>query len=603
MDSAKMNLAIINAEAGKDDSIKAKDSIKANDSIKAEAASGPAIPEAKKSPMQGEGAGIGGAQESAIDDDASSVGLIIPRPDKEYNRKFFLDDICAKIEALLEISDELERAKVELRLKEEALAAGIGIMEYRSLVKAAKVKCGKKASLAREASRAAPSDLDSRTALDVGNCRFSPFHTVVKYKEVNAYGDKVTVSKRLSEFERGELASIGSHSLEFLPVPENMALLLEYYGCKLRHNKITSLIDVWTNGKLDGQVDEHIASIKAMCRNQRLMVQNCDLKDMLLFLALENSYNPWKNYLVTCGRKYDGKTDYIGQLCETLKLRPGMAEKERRMYLERYLVQMACVGTSEDGEETSQQFMIVLKGGQGDGKSRWLQHLLPRHFQEQGYFIPGRSCDLGNKDHVLEQATALLVEWGEIAATFKKSDSEQIKAYLTNSYDKLRPPYFHSAKRFKRRMCLCATVNDDEFLIDKTGSRRFAVLDCEAVNADHNVSMDGVWGQVWQLKESKRPYWFSKQEIAELIERNKIHSVADDLETMLHSLYDLSPSPEPNPKDWLSTLAIYSRIDAYKLNHGVKVTQNAITRALRRLEVKERISHKSPFFCITERIL
>jgi hypothetical protein len=48
---------------------------------------------------------------------------------------------------------------------------------------------------------------------------------------------------------------------------------------------------------------------------------------------------------------------------------------------------------------------------------------------------------------------------------------------------------------------------------------------------------------------------------------------------------------------------ILRRIESYRLNCGGKVTQNAITRAMRRLKVKERIFHNSPFFCITEKML
>jgi predicted P-loop ATPase len=270
------------------------------------------------------------------------------------------------------------------------------------------------------------------------------------------------------------------------------------------------------------------------------------------------------------------------------------------MYLERTLLQMAWVGTSKTGERTAQQFMLVLQGGQGLSKTRWLAKLLPAHFLALDYFLDGRSCDLHDKDHLLEQSTQILVEWGEIGSTFKKSGIDQIKSYLTSPVDKIRPPYFHEAVNFKRHMCLCATVNDVEFLADKTGSRRFAIIDCIGIDADHSVDIDGLWAQVATLMKRGTPYWFTKDEVAELTERNKAHNIADDLEAIIYSLYDLSPSVEPAPKAWKSTLDIYSKIDAHKLNHGAKVTQNAITRTLRRLKVKERISHKTPYFCIAD---
>ena len=63
----------------------------------------------------------------------------------------------------------------------------------------------------------------------------------------------------------------------------------------------------------------------------------------------------------------------------------------------------------------------------------------------------------------------------EYASTFKK-DIDSLKAFITKSVDEFRVPYGKTSVQYPRMTSFCGTVNDDEFLIDQTGNRRFAVI-------------------------------------------------------------------------------------------------------------------------------
>jgi len=229
--------------------------------------------------------------------------------------------------------------------------------------------------------------------------------------------------------------------------------------------------------------------------------------------------------------------------------------------------------------------MLVLKGKQGDGKSAWLFKLLPDWARRENYVLPGRTCDLNNKDHILEQATAILVEWGEIAATFRKSDTEAIKAHITKSFDKLRPPYFRESIDIKRRSSLCATVNDEEFLRDNTGDRRYTVIPVSDVFYQHNVDIDGVWGQVWKMKCEGVPYWYSKAEITGILASNAQHRIKTELQVTLENLFDLYPEKEP-PK-FLYAKDIIERINNSRI-YGIHATPKSVTQTLLSLGVKSK---------------
>ena len=51
-----------------------------------------------------------------------------------------------------------------------------------------------------------------------------------------------------------------------------------------------------------------------------------------------------------------------------------------------------------------------------------------------------------------------------------------MKAFITKSVDEFRVPYGKTSVQYPRMTSFCGTVNDDEFLVDQTGNRRFAVI-------------------------------------------------------------------------------------------------------------------------------
>ncbi|WP_240076939.1 virulence-associated E family protein, partial [Enterococcus faecalis] len=64
------------------------------------------------------------------------------------------------------------------------------------------------------------------------------------------------------------------------------------------------------------------------------------------------------------------------------------------------------------------------------------------------------------------------MEMGELSAT-KKADIEATKHFISKQEDIFRVAYGRHKSYFKRRCVFWGTTNDNEFLRDKTGNRRF----------------------------------------------------------------------------------------------------------------------------------
>ncbi len=113
--------------------------------------------------------------------------------------------------------------------------------------------------------------------------------------------------------------------------------------------------------------------------------------------------------------------------------------------------------------------VLVLHGPQGFFKSTFFRIL-------GGEWFSDSAMDLENKDCYLQMAHAWIYEWGEIGKLTRRRDAEEIKAFITSSSDLYRAPYAKTAEVHPRSMVFVGSTNQQEFLTDPTGNRRFWVL-------------------------------------------------------------------------------------------------------------------------------
>ncbi len=129
-------------------------------------------------------------------------------------------------------------------------------------------------------------------------------------------------------------------------------------------------------------------------------------------------------------------------------------------------------------------WMPIFEGKQGIGKSSFGRLLVG-----DKYFIDWLP-DLSNKDAALTLQGAWSVEMGELAS-LRKNDVPTVKAFVTRTVDKVRPPYGRLWIESPRRCVFFGTTNSDTYLRDDSGNRRFkpvkvGQLDFEAFKRDRD---------------------------------------------------------------------------------------------------------------------
>jgi len=90
----------------------------------------------------------------------------------------------------------------------------------------------------------------------------------------------------------------------------------------------------------------------------------------------------------------------------------------------------------------------------------------------------GLYIDTKEKDTVIRATSCLIGELGEIGCTLR-SDIDRLKAFITEATDRYRVPYGRTDVSMVRRASFIATTNDERFLVDVTGSRRFWTVPCK----------------------------------------------------------------------------------------------------------------------------
>ncbi|WP_340123643.1 virulence-associated E family protein [Methylobacter svalbardensis] len=196
----------------------------------------------------------------------------------------------------------------------------------------------------------------------------------------------------------------------------------------------------------------------------------------------------------------------------------------------------------------------VLLGNQGMGKSTALAAMVPspEHFCE---------ISLNEKDDDLSRKMrgTLIAELAELRGLNTK-DLETIKSFITRRHEKWTPKFKEFTTTFPRRLIMIGTTNQEEFLADPTGNRRFLPIvvtkaDRKAIAADYKqlwaeaAVLFNATGVAWQDAERLAHEEHSKFEIIDPLE--------EKIETWLQTPYLSAPNKmKPEDRDGISTTDI-----------------------------------------------
>ncbi|WP_053984890.1 VapE domain-containing protein [Niameybacter massiliensis] len=360
-----------------------------------------------------------------------------------------------------------------------------------------------------------------------------------------------------------------------LKIWENLKVLYDNKGIELQYNELKRCIE---SNQEWYMYDDFLTQINSDCRRTGLVLSKDDLWGFSSYIANTKAYNPIKQYLEDAHKKFkttNAEVSELGKLLKTISY-PNYYNQEDIKFNECMILKWLLTGAKmglNNGNDNA-EFSLVLKGKQGVGKTRWFRALMPKaHVKD--FFKDGIQLDLSRKDDIIQATSYWLCELGELGGTMRKSDRDALKAWLTSPSDEVRTPYSRKAEKYPRRTFFACTVNDNEFLRDDTGNRRFVVIDVEKLDHTHNIDIDLMWGEVMELLLQGNKTYLEQNEIEYNNHRNKGYMVKSDEQMLLEEYLPLN-----QPKEqwgYITSTAICSYMEEV---HGKMLKPRSVGKAL-----------------------
>lgn len=195
--------------------------------------------------------------------------------------------------------------------------------------------------------------------------------------------------------------------------------------------------------------------------------------------------------------------------------------------------------------------MPIITGPQGIGKSTFLAILGKAWFSDSLTSFEGKDAA------ELIQGT-WIDEVGELTA-FTKQETSAIKQFLSKCYDIYRAAYGRQTEKHPRRCVFFGTSNDNEFLKDATGNRRFWPVDVglhpaqKSIWTDMPGEVDQIWAEAYMYWAMGEQLYLSKEIEAMAMEQQENHRELSGKEGIIRDFLE-----KPIPSNW-DSMALFDR--------------------------------------------
>jgi predicted P-loop ATPase len=193
--------------------------------------------------------------------------------------------------------------------------------------------------------------------------------------------------------------------------------------------------------------------------------------------------------------------------------------------------------------------MLVLEGPQGSLKSQLIEALAVR----SEWFSDSLPHNLESRDTRLHLSGVWVIELSELMQ-FRGASIETLKSFLSCHEDKYRPPYGRIDTVVPRQCVLVGTTNNNTYLHDPTGSRRFWSVRITNIRLEEiRALVPQLWAEAYLAWNNGEGWWLDP----------KLDGIAADQQS---DRLERDPWWEPvadfvglrKPGDWFSTGQIFA---------------------------------------------
>jgi hypothetical protein len=327
----------------------------------------------------------------------------------------------------------------------------------------------------------------------------------------------------------------------------NLSTICNRLGIIIRYNVISKEEEVIIPGQsfsIDNEGNAALAWLESECSYFKYPTGK--LPGFVTYLADRNQYNPVVQWVGS--KQWDGQ-DHLQRLLDTVTIKD--KDKPEAVKLKDTLItkwMLSAIAGAFNPKGVSAHGVLVFQGEQYVGKTKWFKGLVP---EDLNLIKDGVILKPDDRDSVKQAVSFWLVELGELDSTFRKSDIAALKAFITNDKDVLRRAYARKESQYARRTVFFGSVNPKQFLHDPTGNRRYWTIEVEHLDHSHNIDMQQVWAQLYNLWITGASHYLDADEMGQLNGHNEDFTAVDPVEELILSRFDWD-TKQDYWREWMS---------------------------------------------------
>jgi putative DNA primase/helicase len=364
---------------------------------------------------------------------------------------------------------------------------------------------------------------------------------------------------------------------------ENTQALLDHYGITVKYNEMSKDEEVEISGAnfhFDTNRNAKLTWIINKAHHKGYDKQEID--EHVSYIANQNAYHPVRDWILS--EKWDGKNrllEYYATITSDTEM--------KELLMRRWAIM--CVAAIFEPKGIRPQGVLTFEGGQGMGKTTWLERIVGN----KEWVRDGQELKTTEKDSILDVLSRWIVELGEIQSTFSKSDIQSLKAFITKDLDRIRPAYAKKTNEYYRRTCFFGTVDEQKFLNDANGNRRFWTISVSDIDLNPSINRQQFWRQIYEHYLEGERWWLDREEVAQLNESNEAYMSINPLEEICEEHIECNEDGSQHTFEWVSATKICERL---KFNKVTKVETNFVAKWLKKNDVRYRKNAKKFYVAI-----
>ena len=373
------------------------------------------------------------------------------------------------------------------------------------------------------------------------------------------------------------------------PIHDMAAFVMENF--EFRHNIVRDLYEYrrkGSNGAWKLIDKRQLNSINCRIQDEGEIFVLSSYVKQRIESELAVDYHPVRAYLKKVRGRWDGKTDYIADFARRISS-SDYCQRMVRIWLRAVVTQWL----GADRQHANAVMLLLISPRQGLGKSTLFTSMLPAEIAD--YYTDDFKINAKGNAYrkMVEYAIVSLDEFEKIG----RKQMPELKSMMQTLKPSFIGAYQKNFNQLPRIASFVGTTNERHVLTDRTGSRRFLILEPDGIINVEGINHDQLYAQVLhEIEDLKLSHWFSKEDEAEMEKHNKDYYVLTDVERLFLRYFSI---PEKEGEgSFMSGPEIMHELEKHSQKTMAGVTANAFGRSMTRLGVKRVGRHETDGYLV-----